>query len=65
MDNKHLMKAMARVSPKAVNEMLTRLAAGVFAGRLASITGAEAARMAIECAEKLLAVTLASDGDDD
>ncbi len=65
------LKAMALVSNKAVNDMLIPLAAGVLAGN-EGMTAEGAANIAIECAEKLLAVTLAkdfpvvgSDGDDD
>jgi hypothetical protein len=57
------LKAMAAISPKAVNEMLTPLAAGVLAGN-EGVTGEHAARIAIDCAEKLLAVTLEEEIDD-
>ncbi len=66
------LKAMVAINAKAVNEMLTTLAAAALRGasqNRSSMTGEEAAKVAIECAEKLLSVTLAAidsdDGDDD
>lgn len=56
------LKALGMVSHKAVNEMLIPLAAGALAGN-EGMTGDAAARVAIECAEKLLAVTMAKDAD--
>lgn len=58
------LKAMASVSPKAVNEMLTPLAAGALAGN-DGMTPSRAAKIAIETAELLFAVTLAKDDADD
>jgi hypothetical protein len=58
------LKAMAAISPKAVNEMLTPLAAGVLAGN-EGVTGEHAARIAIDCAEKLLSVTMGDQSDCD